>query len=218
MTPPTYKLNDLAGLTGIEPRTIRSYVQLGLLPGPEGAGRGSYYGPHHLERLQALLALKNQDDLSLADIRRRFLTATSEEIRTLAARLQTVEGAPPPVHAEEPPVTFVRKLRRRLRDEAKSPQEENELPGKAITHASMVFDPFSEEPVSRVAAMRMPAARDFGDRRQRGPVQEWLRFEITPDVEVHVRGPIEPQRRAFIEKLVARFRKMVLGGDDDGSW
>lgn len=44
-------IDELASLGGVSRRTVRFYVQRGLLPGPEGAGRGAGYTPAHLERL-----------------------------------------------------------------------------------------------------------------------------------------------------------------------
>ena len=46
-----FTLEDLSALTGFPRRTIRYYMQSGLLPGPEGANRGAYYLPGHLDRL-----------------------------------------------------------------------------------------------------------------------------------------------------------------------
>ncbi len=49
-----YNIEYLVQETGISRRTIRYYVQRGLLPPPEGNRRGSYYTPDHLERLQLI--------------------------------------------------------------------------------------------------------------------------------------------------------------------
>ncbi|MCL2918270.1 MerR family transcriptional regulator [Shewanella litorisediminis] len=46
-----YGINELAGVTGIPVRTIRFYLQKGLLTAPHGAGRGAWYDNHHLEQL-----------------------------------------------------------------------------------------------------------------------------------------------------------------------
>lgn len=46
-----FTLEELSTLTGFPRRTIRYYMQSGLLPGPEGANRGAYYLPDHLDRL-----------------------------------------------------------------------------------------------------------------------------------------------------------------------
>ncbi|MBI5515656.1 MAG: MerR family transcriptional regulator [Deltaproteobacteria bacterium] len=46
-----YKLEALAAQAGVSPRTVRYYVQRGLLPPPVFRGRDTLYGPEHLTRL-----------------------------------------------------------------------------------------------------------------------------------------------------------------------
>src|SRR6185503_1094737 len=64
-------IEDLAELGGVTRRTVRYYVQEGLLPAPLGVGRGRHYGPEHLERLLHVKALQ-EDGLPLSEIRRRL--------------------------------------------------------------------------------------------------------------------------------------------------
>lgn len=64
-------IEELAGLGGVTRRTVRYYVQEGLLPAPRGAGRGSHYGPEHLERLLAVKGMQERG-VSLDEIRRAF--------------------------------------------------------------------------------------------------------------------------------------------------
>jgi DNA-binding transcriptional MerR regulator len=51
MSDPTYSLDDLCTLTDITKRTVRYYVQVGLVDRPEGETRAARYGPKHLEQL-----------------------------------------------------------------------------------------------------------------------------------------------------------------------
>ena len=44
-------LDDLATLTGTTPRTVRFYIQQGLVSRPEGAKRGAFYLRRHVEQL-----------------------------------------------------------------------------------------------------------------------------------------------------------------------
>ncbi len=53
-----YGIGDLADLGGVSRRTVRYYVQEGLLPAPLGLGRGSHYGPAHLEQLLKVKAMQ----------------------------------------------------------------------------------------------------------------------------------------------------------------
>jgi DNA-binding transcriptional MerR regulator len=47
----SFSLDELCSLTGIPKRTIRYYVQLGLMDRPEGETRAARYGQKHLEQL-----------------------------------------------------------------------------------------------------------------------------------------------------------------------
>lgn len=64
-----YGIEELAGLGGVSRRTVRYYVQEGLLPAPRGLGRGRHYGPEHLERLLRVKALQ-EHGLTLEEVRR----------------------------------------------------------------------------------------------------------------------------------------------------
>lgn len=58
--PLTFKLEELAALAGISPRTIRYYVQRGLLPAPQFRGKDTVYNQSHRERLAAIQRLQAQ--------------------------------------------------------------------------------------------------------------------------------------------------------------
>ena len=64
-----YAVGDLADLGGVSRRTVRYYVQEGLLPAPHGVGRGNHYGPEHLERLLKVKSLQ-EAGRTLDEIRR----------------------------------------------------------------------------------------------------------------------------------------------------
>src|SRR2546422_8722809 len=71
MRPPRrYRLRELARLVGVEPRTIRSYIQQAVVPGPDQRGRNARYGPVHLDRPRAGVFLRNQRGLSMPAVRR----------------------------------------------------------------------------------------------------------------------------------------------------
>ena len=53
-----YAIGDLADLGGVSRRTVRYYVQEGLIPQPLGVGRGNHYGQEHLDRLLHVKALQ----------------------------------------------------------------------------------------------------------------------------------------------------------------
>jgi DNA-binding transcriptional MerR regulator len=66
-----YSIDELADLGGVSRRTVRFYVQEGLLPSPLGVGRGSHYDQSHLDRLLQVKA-EQEAGRSLDDIRVRL--------------------------------------------------------------------------------------------------------------------------------------------------
>ena len=47
-------LDELCSLVGMAKRTVRYYIQRGLVDRPEGSKRGAWYTPRHLEQLMAI--------------------------------------------------------------------------------------------------------------------------------------------------------------------
>lgn len=50
----TYTLSELAGLANLPARTVRYYIQIGLIPRPLSVGRRAHYGRAHLDRLLSI--------------------------------------------------------------------------------------------------------------------------------------------------------------------
>jgi DNA-binding transcriptional MerR regulator len=97
-----YAIGDLADLGGVSRRTVRYYVQEGLLPAPYGVGRGNHYGPEHLDQLLRVKALQ-EAGRTLDDIREALnrgrgrralaqLDAPEPPPRTLWRRLTLAPG------------------------------------------------------------------------------------------------------------------------------
>jgi len=56
---PRYSIQDLADLADVSRRTVRYYVQEGLIPAPLGVGRGPHYAQAHLQRLLQVKELQS---------------------------------------------------------------------------------------------------------------------------------------------------------------
>ena len=98
-TSPEWKLSELAAAVGVTPRTVRYYVQRGLLPAPPFKGPDTVYGEEHLLRLQAIRVLQARF-LPLDAIQAELARLTPEALRALAA---TEPAAPPPPRPVVPP-------------------------------------------------------------------------------------------------------------------
>lgn len=49
--PKTFTLDEIAALAELPRRTVRYYIQSGLIDRPKGVGKGAYYTQHHVEQL-----------------------------------------------------------------------------------------------------------------------------------------------------------------------
>ena len=78
-----WKLTELAAEAGVSPRTVRYYVQRGLLPAPPFKGPDTVYGEEHLVRLKAIRALQARF-LPLDAIQVELARLSPEELKALA--------------------------------------------------------------------------------------------------------------------------------------
>ena len=102
------RIGEVAERTGLTPRTIRYYEEIGLLPGPPDRRKGEHraYDDADVERLSELTRLRELLNLSLEElkqlveaeeartaIRKRFRTSDSdtERLRLLDAALPHVD-------------------------------------------------------------------------------------------------------------------------------
>ena len=72
----TFSLDELAGLVDLPRRTVRYYIQIGLVDRPEGAGRGARYTSRHLDQL---LEIRKWQQAGLSLERIRELLGTGAE-------------------------------------------------------------------------------------------------------------------------------------------
>ena len=85
------EIGELARMADVSTRTIRYYVEQGLLPSPGSRGRSAKYGRGHLDRIQLIKRLQ-AEHLPLAEIRQRLETLTDRQVAEL---LETPEPRPP---------------------------------------------------------------------------------------------------------------------------
>jgi DNA-binding transcriptional MerR regulator len=100
-----WKLTELAEEAGVSPRTVRYYVQRGLLPAPPFKGPDTVYGEDHLLRLKAIRALQAKF-LPLDAIQVELMRLGPEELKALG-EAEAVSPAPsaPALEAAEPVLT-----------------------------------------------------------------------------------------------------------------
>jgi Predicted transcriptional regulators len=89
-------LTELADRAGVSVRTVRYYIQQGLLPKPEARGPGAHYTDEHLDRLLLIRRLQ-REHLPLAEIRRVLEASAGELTAPRSARdyIRSVLGQAP---------------------------------------------------------------------------------------------------------------------------
>jgi DNA-binding transcriptional MerR regulator len=98
-----WKLAELAAAAGVSQRTVRYYVQRGLLPAPPFRGPDTVYGEEHLLRLKVIRVLQARF-LPLDAIHVELTRLSPEELRALAgSELPTAILPPPPSSPAAPP-------------------------------------------------------------------------------------------------------------------
>ncbi len=84
-----YSVGELAELGGVSRRTVRYYVQEGLIPTPVGLGRGAHYGPEHLEKLLRVKAMQ-EGGMMLEEILAAFSGKRGRAVPLAAAAIADV--------------------------------------------------------------------------------------------------------------------------------
>jgi Ca-activated chloride channel family protein len=139
VTERTYKIDELARAAGISARTVRYYVQRGLLPAAVFRGKDTAYGHEHLVRLRAVRRLQEAYlplDAIAAELEGRELREI-ERIAEGRAKPASPSGALVEAgRAREPRVTDDENVRARVAREASRVFRRIELfPGVDLTVA-----------------------------------------------------------------------------------
>ena len=92
-----YTIEDLCELTGFSRRTIRYYVQEGLIDPPAGRGRGGFYFDSHLDKLLKIKSLQDRGlrlSAILPVLKQRDVLESPQEIvsREVWVRYPIAEG------------------------------------------------------------------------------------------------------------------------------
>lgn len=217
-------LKELAGRVGMRPRTVRSYIEKGLLPGPDGSGRYAHYGFRHLERLKAIKVLREIDGLSLEETRRRLLGLGEREVRQIADRLDAWRARPEaellaelPARLEEGEPTAPEASAMPMGDRpSRFVALRHRAPREPLAQAALALRPLMAP--SRRAAFRLQrhegphAAPGEETVPRRARAEPLTRIEITPDIDLVVRGVRDEEQIRRLERIADHLRHVLLRG------
>jgi DNA-binding transcriptional MerR regulator len=194
-----YSLNDLADATGLEARTIRSYIERGLLPGAQTRGRAATYSTEHLSRLQVIRSLRRaRPNIGLSEIRIVLQSLNPEQIHGLASgSLTAATGA---IHEPIQP--------EHAGSQGLAEDDESEIPRTINWERSAAKLTGAERLVCllREVSGFMPPAPT-------SKVEVWQRIAVTPDVEFSVRADFNANQLVAFRELADLLRHLLQRTD-----
>ena len=191
----TFSLTDLARLADVTPRTIRYYISQGLLAAPTGSGQAARYGEGHLARLRLIRRLQ-REHLPLAEIRSRLVGLSDEDVRLLVA--DETRGAATadrfgdrlhPAGARRSPDVGTGGAGQRRRRRCSCERRPHGVGSRRALAPSAPPPP--------------PATDAEPDR------STWERVALTPDVELHLRRPLDRQTNKRVDRLIRIARELL---------
>jgi DNA-binding transcriptional MerR regulator len=184
-----FAINELAKKSGVSVRTIRFYINEGLLPAPQIQGRYTVYTQEYLDRLALIRHLK-ESFLPLKEIRDVLSSLSWDEVRETLAQVsrRNVVYAPPPSAEREP-------------DRARTLREDR---SSALDYINSLLS-------------STPATRPLPPSQQPEPLrpapsppkrEAWERVALSDRLELHIRQPLRKDEIKKIEELISFVKKL----------
>ena len=190
-----FSIEELADETGFDKRVIRSFIEQGLLCGPDTKGRYARYSDAHVYRLKAIKALRENRRLNMAEIRNAFLSMSEEDIKALAGEQTTNSKS----------VLDYLRTACGISSTERVGFSDSELEDP---QAQCQYFP-TQSPVDRLLHALTEATGSKVGRSCKG--QTWHRFSVTPDVEISVRGLQDRGQIEQWDKIADCLRQILLG-------
>lgn len=181
--PATLTLKELVDATGESERTLRYYMQLGLLSGPSAPGPGARYSADNVKRVDYIRS-RQRDGLGLRDIQREF----GQQLAPLSA------SAPSPEIHSDP----------RASQPARQQPALFAAPVDTLAHlkgAGAAPEPTWTRRDSQKRSTSWPPQRE-----------QWERQALDDGIEVWVRRPLDPHRQKLLTQLLAKADELFGGG------
>jgi MerR family redox-sensitive transcriptional activator SoxR len=200
MTTEELLIHELAARAGISVRTIRYYIEEGLLPQPSYQGKYSYYDLNFLDRLELIRRLKDSY-LPLREIREIMSSLTDDEVRVKlkeqpVTSRNSINEQMPAQQAGKPGENALRYINRLMEDQTR--YKTKGTGDKAETNL------FRQNKILLQSKVSSPEASSTV------PDQEtWQRITLAPGVELNLRHPLDPDTQSQVQQLI-NFAKILL--------
>lgn len=230
-------IQELAKRAAVTTRTIRYYVEQGVLPPPE-RGRPAEYTDEHVRLLDLVRRLKEQY-LPLEEIRDMLQRLTPEQVEELLRRTGPPTQGPPPQDSAANYISRVLSrgvLRHQLKAQAAEPPAATPPPAAPAPPTRGVSLPRHRSPAVPEAVETSHATVDEGSagtdfegqsavaratlsqREPRtGEERTWQRVYLAPGVELHYETVTSSGRKNAIEQLIEAARTILGSHPEKGT-
>jgi DNA-binding transcriptional MerR regulator len=195
-------LEDLAKHSGLPLRTLRFYIQEGILQGPDTHGKYARYSQQHLDRLELIQRFKNLR-LPIQEIRHLLNNMTPEEISQIR---QFQDVLNPAIH-----LSFSEDI------------NESIPPSPGSSALDYIHDlergrenikPFikylAEDSIFLNQMRSTPAPENIKKREAKGVKDQetWKRVVIDEGIEMNIREPMNSEEEEKVKKLIEMAQKL----------
>ena len=205
-------LQELAAQTGVEPRTIRSYVEKGVILGPESFGRGARYPRETLDRLKVLQLLRDANrSLTLDQIRVLLNSIGPSQLRDVAAgtiRIGAVIDTDAAGTSPLPKTAAMDYLHGLRRSQSQSPASVSPL----LYHRAAPPTDDDQLPILENAARALAELTGTTSSSRSARGESWYRISLTPDIELSVRGEFGTEQLAQLHRIGDSLRTLLTKG------
>ena len=195
-------ISELAARAGVSVRTIRYYIDQGLLPSPQVRGRYSVYDEDYLDRLKLIRRLK-EAYLPLNEIRSRLETLSHQEVRLLLEQDESEpEGLPGKV--DRSPGSSPEGEANSAMDYIAGLLQTRSTPKPEVEQFKAAASPKSRFAPASLPAAQAPAAGPKPPAPAPTPAEEttWKRLILARGIELHYQEPTRPEEQTRIEQLI----------------
>jgi len=217
----TVGIQELETASGLPRRTIHFYVKEGLIPPPDGLGRGARYGWGHIDALSLISALKQSTHLRLEGIREILARMSPGEMRTWALDIKQGSrsaGELAAMHAMGAGDAAGAVDALSLREGPDAGDDSPDTPVAGELFENLIDEPEAEDgtPVRMAMPLSSPKGSTrslfsrLSSRKSRKPEtpESWERVRLADDLEIHFRDDGDKARRVHIEALLEIAREM----------
>lgn len=170
--------------------------------GPSSLGRYARYSDWHLIRLLAIKALKDRRGFKHSDIRQTLLCMSESEILALAETASSDPGS-----KRSSALDYIQSL---------NPQTfETQKMDEVAQQANLLFQSPSQKKSLEIEQSVNKQQVAYQSERQLPASETWHRFQITPDVELSVRGIQSEKQMARMKSIANSLREFLIGGQNE---